>query len=94
MQKAVFLSIAFVLLLMPLIAQAQPQPPNVSTLGPALILSEGDGFTNVTIYSPKNQTYLPNQTELLFSVKAVRMFAQFGNVGYSIDQGKPSRMVL
>ncbi len=79
--------VALSLLLFPLLAEAQPQPPDVPTLGPALIMSAGDGFTNVTVYSPQNQSYQEKPIELTFSVDAVGMFGQFGNVGYQIDQG-------
>jgi hypothetical protein len=88
MKKALIAAIILSILLTPLLAEAQaPTPPNVPTLGPVIICSAGDGGTNVRILSPQNQSYSNNQIQLNFSVKAVGMFGQFGNVGYSLDGG-------
>lgn len=67
-------------------AQA-PEPPNVVTLGPPIICSAGDSATNVKILSPQNHSYGKNPIQLDFSVTAIGMFGQFGNVGYSVDGG-------
>ena len=69
------------------LVKAQPQPPNVATLGPPVICSAGDGGTYVKIFSPQNQVYTNNPIQLRFSVTAIGMLGQFGNVGYSIDGG-------
>jgi hypothetical protein len=71
----------------PLLAKAQPQPPSVATLGPPVICSAGDAGTNVKIFSPQNQIYSNNPIQLVFSVTAIGMLGQFGNVGYSLDGG-------
>ncbi|HLN46463.1 MAG TPA: hypothetical protein VK209_12225 [Candidatus Sulfotelmatobacter sp.] len=70
-----------------IVAKAQPQPQNVETLGPLIICSAGDSLTNVKISSPQNQSCLNNPIQLNFSVTAVGMFKQFGNIGYSLDSG-------
>ena len=69
------------------LARAQPQPPNVATLGPPVICSAGDSGTNVKIFSPQNQSYPNDPIQLVFSVTAIGMLGQFGNVGYSLDGG-------
>ncbi len=82
-----------VLLLLPILLLAEaygqvPTPPNVSTLGPVIICSAGDSATNVKILSPQdNQNYSSNQVQLNFTVQALGMFGQFGNIGYSLDNG-------
>jgi hypothetical protein len=68
----------------PLVVEAQPQPPNVDTLGPVVFFSQSG---NVTILSPKNSTNYENPIQLNFTVEARGMFGQFGNVGVSLDGG-------
>jgi hypothetical protein len=72
-------ALIFVLLissfLIPLIAEAQPTPPDVDTLGPVVILS------------PKNSTIHVNPIQLNFTASAVGLFGQFGDVGVSVDGG-------
>ena len=82
------LAIAILLcLLSPSLAEAQvPTPPDVPSLGPAIILSSGDSYTNVNL-NLKNQTEYPSDVQLVISIVAVGMFGQFGNVGYSLDGG-------
>jgi hypothetical protein len=78
-------AIVLLMLVIPSFAGAQPTPPIVSTLGPAIICSTGN---NVRILSPQNnQSYSSNQVQLNFTVQAVGMFGQFGNIGYSVDDG-------
>jgi hypothetical protein len=84
---AVILALLLFSFLTPLGVDAQaPEPPNVATLGPPVILS-GNFLTDVKIFSPEDQSYLHNPIRLNFSVTAVGMFGQFGNVGYSVDGG-------
>jgi outer membrane protein assembly factor BamB len=64
-----------------------PTPPDVPTLGPVIICSSGDSGTDVKIFSHQNQSYSQSQIQLSFSVVAIGMFGQFGNVGYSLDGG-------
>jgi hypothetical protein len=86
MQRTIVLIVAFTLLLMPLIAQAQSQ--NVETLGPVIICSAGDdGGTNVNIISPQGNMTIQNPVELNFTATIMTMFGQFGHIGYSIDSG-------
>ncbi len=73
-----------IVVVLPLVQAQVPTPPMVPTLGPAVICSNGE---NITIFSPQNKTYSNNQISLYFSVAATGMFAQFGNVGYSLDGG-------
>ena len=82
---AIMLSILFI----PSLAEAQaPTPPSVPTLGPVIICSAGDSATNVRIISPQNdQNYPNNQVQLNFTVQALGMFGQFGNIGYNLDGG-------
>ncbi len=88
MKKALTLVILLCVLLIPTLAEAQPTPPDVPTLGPALtIISSGSDHTNVKIISPINQTNYSGELKLTISVEAVGMLGQFGNVGYSIDGG-------
>lgn len=70
--------------LIPLVVEAQPEPPNVDTLGPA-VFSYQSG--NVIILSPKNSTNYVNPIQLNFTVEANGMLGQFGNVGVSLDGG-------
>jgi hypothetical protein len=70
--------------LIPLVAEAQPEPPNVSTLGPAVFTFQSG---SVIILSPKNSTSYVNPIQLNFTVSADGLFGQFGNVGVSIDGG-------
>jgi hypothetical protein len=71
------------------ITEAQaPTPPSVPTLGPVIICSVGDSATNVKILSPQNhQNFSNNKLQVNFTVQALGMFAQFGNIGYSLDGG-------
>jgi hypothetical protein len=72
-------ALIFVLLissfLIPLIAEAQPTPPDVDTLGPVVILS------------PKNSTIHVNPIQLNFTASRQGLFGQFGDVGVSVDGG-------
>jgi hypothetical protein len=70
--------------LIPLVAEAQPEPPNVDTLGPVQFLPPSG---SVTILSPANSSNYSNQVQLIFVVEALGMLGQFGNVGVSIDGG-------
>jgi hypothetical protein len=70
--------------LIPLVVEAQPEPPNVDTLGPVVFFGESG---NVAILSPKNSTNYVNPIQLNFTVEAKGMFGQFGNVGVSLDGG-------
>jgi hypothetical protein len=88
MKKALAIVILLSILLSPSMVQAQaPTPPSVPTLGPVVIISAGDGSTYVNILSLQNQSYSKNPVALDFSVKAMGMLGQFGNVGYSVDDG-------
>lgn len=70
--------------LIPLVTEAQPEPPNVSTLGPAVFTFQSG---SVIIISPKNSTSYVNPVQLIFAVSADGLFGQFGNVGVSLDGG-------
>jgi len=70
--------------LIPLVTQAQPEPPNVDTLGP-VVFSYQSG--RVIILSPKDSFNYVNQIQLIFAVEAPGAFGQFGNVGFSLDGG-------
>jgi hypothetical protein len=72
--------------LIPLVTEAQPvpEPPNVSTLGPAVFTFQSG---SVIILSPKNSTSYVNPIQLNFTVSANGLFGQFGNVGVGIDGG-------
>ena len=85
-RKALALILALLIssFLIPLVAEAQPEPPNVDTLGP-VVFSVQSG--NVVILSPRNSTNYVNQIQLVFAVSADGMFGQFGNVGVSLDGG-------
>jgi hypothetical protein len=87
MKKAVVLALAFLIVsvLIPLVAEAQPEPPNVDTLGPVVFLQPSEG--SAIILSPINSTSYVNQIQLVFVVEAYGLFGQFGNVGVSIDGG-------
>jgi hypothetical protein len=88
MRKNTFTAAIMVLILSTLpLAEAQPTPPNVSTLGPVIIHSAGDSATNVKILSPQNHSQSNSPIQLNFTVQAVGMFGQFGNIGYSLDNG-------
>jgi hypothetical protein len=78
-------AISCLTLLMAKSANAQvPIPPDVPTLGPIVIYSQGD-FVNIS--SPKNQNYPSNPIQLSFTITVSTMLGQFGNVGYSVDDG-------
>jgi hypothetical protein len=87
MKKAVVLALALLItsLLIPLVVKAQPEPPNVDTLGPVVFLHPSEG--NAIILSPINSTSYVNQIQLVFVVEAYGLLGQFGNVGVSIDGG-------
>ena len=87
MKKAVVLALAFLItsLLIPLVVKAQPEPPNVDTLGPVVFLHPSEG--NAIILSPINSTSYVNQIQLVFVVETYGLLGQFGNVGVSIDGG-------
>ena len=70
--------------LIPLVVEAQPEPPNVDILGPVVFFSESG---NVVILSPKKSTNYENPIQLNFTVEATGMLGQFGNVGVSLDGG-------
>jgi hypothetical protein len=86
MKKAVVLALTLLIssFLIPLVAEAQPEPPNVDTLGP-VVLCPPSG--NAIILSPINSTSYVNQIQLFFVVEAYGLLGQFGNVGVSIDGG-------
>jgi hypothetical protein len=84
MKKALIVAIFIFSFLIPLVAEAQPEPPNVDTLGP-VVFSYQSG--NVIILSPKNSSNYVNQIQLIFAVEAPGAFGQFGNVGVSLDGG-------
>jgi hypothetical protein len=67
------------------LAEAQPEPPDVDTLGPVVGLSQAGG--GVVILSPRNSTAYATPVQLVFGVEAIGMFGQFGNVGVSVDGG-------
>jgi hypothetical protein len=70
--------------LIPLLVEAQPEPPDVDSLGP-VVFSVQSG--NVVILSPENSASYVNPIQLNFTVEAYGMFGQFGNVGVSVDGG-------
>jgi hypothetical protein len=70
--------------LIPLLVEAQPEPPDVDTLGPVHLLPPSG---SVTILSPTNSGKYSNQVQLIFAVEAIGLLGQFGNVGVSIDDG-------
>jgi hypothetical protein len=84
-------ALIFVLLissfLIPAVAKAQPQPPNVATLGPVTFYHTDYSGNNIKILSPQNQTSYSNQIPLVFTIEVIGMFGQFGNVGYSLNDG-------
>jgi hypothetical protein len=86
MKEAVVIALALLIasLLIPLVAEAQPEPPNVDTLGPVVFLPPSG---SAIILSPINSTSYVNQIHLVFVVEAYGMLGQFGNVGLSIDGG-------
>ncbi len=71
-------------MLVPSLAAAQPQPPDVDTLGPVVYSVESG---SVKILSPKNSDNCVNPVQLNFTVLAGGMLGQFGNVGVSVDGG-------
>ena len=87
MKKAVALALALLVtsLLISLVVEAQPAPPNVDTLGPVVFLHPSEG--SAIILSPTNSTSYVNQIQLVFVVEAYGLLGQFGNVGVSIDGG-------
>jgi hypothetical protein len=86
MKKALIMAIFLSTLLTPFVAEAQPAPPNVDTLGPVHLLPS-TGAQIVTILSPVNSGNYSNQVQLIFVVEATGLLGQFGNVGVSIDGG-------
>jgi hypothetical protein len=86
MKKAVVLALALLIVsvLISLVVEAQPEPPNVDTLGPVVFLPPSG---SAIILSPINSTSYVNQIQLVFVVEAYGMLGQFGNVGVSIDGG-------
>jgi hypothetical protein len=85
MKAILAVAVITALLLTPFLVQAQtPTPPDVPTLGPIVIFSQGD-FINIS--SPKNQNYPNNPIQLSFTINVTSMLGQFGNVGYSVDNG-------
>jgi hypothetical protein len=71
-------------LLVPLLVEAQPEPPDVDTLGPVVFCDQSGG---VVILSPENSASYVNPIQLNFTVSAEGLFGQFGNVGVSLDGG-------
>jgi hypothetical protein len=69
------------------VVEAQPEPPNVDTLGPPVVFFGESGNYNVIILSPKSSTNYENPIQLNFTVEAKEAFGQFGNVGVSVDGG-------
>ena len=86
MKRALIAIILLSFLLAPLLAEAQPAPPNVPTLGPALNFYPPSG-SSVTILSPINSSNYSNQIQLIFVIEAIGLLGQLGNVGVSIDGG-------
>jgi hypothetical protein len=86
MKKAVALALALLIasLLIPLVVEAQPEPPNVDTLGPVVRCPPSG---SAIILAPINSTSYVNQIQLIFAIEANGMLGQFGNVGVSIDGG-------
>jgi hypothetical protein len=86
MKKVVVLLLSLLIasLLIPLVVEAQPEPPTVDTLGPVVFLPPSG---SAIILSPINSTSYVNQIQLVFVVEAYGMLGQFGNVGVSIDGG-------
>jgi hypothetical protein len=72
--------------LTPLVAEAQPTPPDGDTLGPAEFNSQYE-TGSVIILSPENSTIHGNPIQLNFTVSVKGFFGQFGNVGFSVDGG-------
>ncbi len=68
-------------------AYAQPEPPDVPTLGPIEYFYTDYSGQNINITSPQNDGNYSNEIPLIFSLEVTGMFGQFGNVGYSIDGG-------
>jgi len=84
----IIVTILFTLLVSSLAEAQVPTPPDVPTLGPELtIISSGDNGTNVKITSPINQENYAGELKLIISIEAVGLLGQFGNVGYSLDEG-------
>ena len=90
-RKASALTFIFALLislLIPIVAEAQlpPEPPDVDTLGPVLLLPITSD--KVLILSPTNSMMgYVNQIQLVFAIEAHSQHGQFGNVGVSLDGG-------
>ncbi len=81
----VSMAIMLFLLAISLVKAQAPTPPTVATLGPAVICSAGD---NIVIFSPQNdKTFSSKEIQLNFTLQAMGMFGQFGNVGYNLDGG-------
>jgi len=72
--------------LIPVVAEAQPAPPDVDTLGPAEFNSQYE-TGSVIILSPENSTIHGNPIQLNFTASREGLFGQFGNVGVSVDGG-------
>jgi hypothetical protein len=71
--------------LIPLLVEAQPEPPDVDTLGPVIFCDQSGG---VVILSPSNSfSNYVNPIQLIFAMEATGLFGQFGNVGVSLDGG-------
>jgi hypothetical protein len=84
MKKAIIVAIFIASLLIISVAEAQPEPPDVDTLGPVVFCPQSG---NVSIISPVNSSSYVNQIQLIFAVEATGLLGQFGNVGLSIDGG-------
>ena len=89
MKKALTIVILLVILLIPLLlAEAQaPTPPDVPTLGPATFFYADESGYSIKILSPQNQSRYSKQIQLNFTIEVTTMLGQFGNVGYSLDNG-------
>jgi hypothetical protein len=81
------LLVASVILLIVQPIAAQGSPPDVPTLGPIVYFYTDYSGQNINIISPKNGGNYSGEIQLNFSLKVNGAFGQFGNVGYSIDNG-------
>jgi hypothetical protein len=88
-RKALALTVAIFIssLLFTSVAEAQPEPPNVSTLGPPVFYNRFKSTSVVMILYPENVSSCVNPVQLSFTVAADGFFGQFGNVGVSLDGG-------
>ncbi len=72
-------------------AEGPSQPQEADILGP-VIFSELSSSYVVNIFSPENSGVYANPLVLVFSVEANVFLDQYGDIGYSVDNGEIRRV--